>query len=149
MKLRLRVNPAAALNGDIENWTKTRGVRCPQLMHRYFRGQTVAKRLHQLGEAENRHSGDSERCCFRRFGGTEPFSRHFFSYLFCTLSSSLRQVLQPDVVQALQRCVPQQEEVDKLLAFAGDAAQLDEAEKFFLEVSKISRYAGRLRCVGR
>ena len=30
VKLRLRVNPAAALNGDIENWTKTRGVRCPQ-----------------------------------------------------------------------------------------------------------------------
>ncbi len=63
--------------------------------------------------------------------------------------SSLLQVLQPDVVQALLRCVPQQEEVDKLLAFAGDAAQLDEAEKFFLEVSKIPRYAGRLRCAQR
>lgn len=55
-------------------------------------------------------------------------------------------VLQPDIVQALLRCVPLQEEVDKLMAFAGDAQRLDEAEKFFLEVSKIPRYGVRLKC---
>jgi hypothetical protein len=37
---------------------------------------------------------------------------------------SLPQVLSADVVQALLRCVPQQDEIDKLMAFAGDAEQV-------------------------
>lgn len=57
------------------------------------------------------------------------------------------EALTIDNLRSLKQFTPTEEELETIREYDGDAANLGNAEKFFLEISTIPNLAGRLDCM--